>query len=159
MSSYDPPVRVEEFRSAVDEVIVQIERSWSGTRRWDQQAIGATEGADRTIDEVLDQAYRDGTKDASGNAAREEFRQAAIQASSALKSSSVRAALCRVLRPTAEGASGIANVLVPVFLPMAVAGTIAIPVAPLVWALVAVTIARIGVANLCPGTAGSCANC
>jgi hypothetical protein len=149
MHSVDSGPKIEDFQKAVVNIITDLETSWSGTRTWDQQTLGAVGGTDHAIGEVLDQAYRDGTKSSTTEATKEEFRQAALQAESALKNKANRVAFCKVLKSVSVGASDTANVLVPIFLPMAVAGTIAVPVAPLVWALLAVTIARIGVSNLC----------
>lgn len=101
---------------------------------------------------VLDQAYRDNTSGDTPNGAKEDFRVAAVQAKSTLKNNASRAAFCKVLTHVTQGSQDVANILVPAFLPMAVGGTIAIPAAPLVWALIAITIARIGVSRLCAGT-------
>jgi hypothetical protein len=137
------------FQEEVADIITQLETTSTSDFKWNEQAFGVVGGSDRAIDEVLDQAYRGNTRGDTPSTPKEKFRQAAIEARSALKNKANRAAFCNALESVTQGSQDIANILVPAFLPMAVSGTIAIPAAPLVWALIAITIARIGVFRLC----------
>jgi len=61
----------------------------------------------------------------------------------------VREVLCPTLKSGVDDAFEIAKVITPILVPLVLAGTIAIPLNPILFATIAIVIARMGVAGLC----------
>jgi hypothetical protein len=61
----------------------------------------------------------------------------------------IRQALCPALKSASNDAFEIAKITTPILVPLALVGTIAIPLNPLLFAIIALVIARMGIASLC----------
>lgn len=62
----------------------------------------------------------------------------------------IRASLCRALKIGFDDTFEISKIITPILIGLAVAGTISIPFVPILFASIALMIARMGVAGLCP---------
>jgi hypothetical protein len=71
------------------------------------------------------------------------------QALQAARQSPFRRAICAVLTSSTKDAFDIAKLLTPILLPLSLAGTIAIPAAPVAYAALSIIVARMGVAAFC----------
>ena len=61
----------------------------------------------------------------------------------------VRKYLCPALQTASNDAYDIAKIITPILIPFILAGTIAIPLQPLLFSHLALSIARMGIASLC----------
>ncbi|MEK6751777.1 MAG: hypothetical protein AABZ00_05875 [Chloroflexota bacterium] len=61
----------------------------------------------------------------------------------------VRKYLCPALQTASNDAYDIAKIITPILIPLILAGTIAIPLQPLLFSHLALSIARMGIASLC----------
>lgn len=61
----------------------------------------------------------------------------------------IRKYLCPALQTASNDAYDIAKIITPILIPLILAGTIAIPLQPILFSHLAITIARMGIASLC----------
>jgi hypothetical protein len=90
-------------------------------------------------------------KDAHGRCwlLRDEVNQRESEAKAIVARKDVRAYLCPVLRSATRDVYDVVKMTTPILLPLAIAGTLPIPLNPLLFALVAVLIGRMGVEGFC----------
>jgi hypothetical protein len=151
MRSLSQSIDVEEFQQQVATIAGQIDAVRAGIDPAFSRRLGAVSGDDKAliVDEVVNQVYQDAaTKAALGS--KEELRQAALEVRSALRNPSIRAALCRSLGPvTSKSSREFAVELTKASLPLVLTGQLAVPASPLVWGLLGVSVAWVGLTWLC----------
>jgi len=150
-----PTDDARQFQEQVASITDYFQSVWTGGENWKQSAFGAVASDQKNvaIEEVLNQVYRDTTTGVSAHPAlgsREELRAAALDTKSALQTPSVRAKICRALGPIGGKSSReVAVDLTKSVLPLMLTGQIVFSASPIAWALLAFTIASIGVNWIC----------
>jgi hypothetical protein len=150
------PIDVAEFDRRVGSIADQLAAVWTGSDALGPQRLGMVAGADknRVFEDVLNQIYQDATtSEAASLGSKEEVREAALAARSALQNPSIRSSICRALGPLAGKSSREVTVeLAKACVPLALTGQIAVPASPLVWGILGFAVAWVGATWLCRET-------
>jgi hypothetical protein len=109
------------------------------------------------VDRIETDLALDGSKFAlpstTGGPARSDIqpiRNALVDAQELLKRLEIRQHICPSLKVLSDDAKDYAKVIAAAILPISIAGTIPIPLNPLLFAALAVVIARMGIKTFCP---------
>lgn len=141
---HSSPMQMADFQNAVDAKLRQFNEAFSPSEVDGFVSAIAGQRDPDEMDWISGAADRGGTPPRKRGAPR--FVKDAHQI---IQQPNVRQRLCAALLSGTGDAFDIGKTLVPILIPLSLAGTIAVPVTPVVVAAVALTIARMGVGAFC----------